>query len=116
MRLPKSLTLLFICILVLTIIAGLSCKKGDSKITIITEDAIVVDKGDIAADGCGWQIKTTLTDSTYSPQNLSIQYQVNNLKVHITYHKLKTRFYCSQITNNPGPGITEIQLDAIANQ
>jgi hypothetical protein len=116
MKLPKRQTLLFICILVLPVMIASSCKKGDSKITILSEDAIVVNTGDIAADGCGWQIKTTLTDSTYSPQNLSAQYQVNNLKVRIAYHKLKTRFYCSQITNNPGPGITEIQLDGIVTQ
>jgi hypothetical protein len=95
----------------------LSCKKSDNnKTVIITEDAIVLDKGDIAADGCGWQIKGSLTDSTYSPQNLNAKYMVNNLRVHIAYHKLAPRFYCSDISNNAGPGITEIQLDSIRTE
>ena len=116
MKLSKLHTFLFIGILVLPVIVTLSCKKGDNRITIISEDAIVMDTGNIAADGCGWQIKTTLTDSIYSPQNLSVQYQVNNLKIHIAYHKLKPRSYCSQIANHPGPGITEIQIDSIKLQ
>jgi hypothetical protein len=89
-----------------------SCKKSDSSILIISEDATIIDRGDIAADGCGWQI-ITKTDSTYVPQNLNSQFQINNLPVHITYHKLKTRYYCGQVANNPGSGITEIQLDNI---
>ncbi|MDB4902655.1 MAG: hypothetical protein JWQ63_1936 [Mucilaginibacter sp.] len=112
MKLLKPPALIFIGILVLSFITTLSCKKSDNSIITISEDATVVDKGSIAADGCGWQM-ITKTDSTYVPQNLSSQFQINNLKVHITYHKLKTRYYCSQIANNPGSGITEIQLDAI---
>ena len=88
-----------------------SCKKDDT-----TADAIILDYGDPAADGCGWFIKIAGSDSTYNPKNLPEMYKMNNLKVHISFRKLKTRFYCSQISNDPGPGTTEIQLDVITKE
>lgn len=113
MKTPNPQTLILFYILFLIAITSLSCNKGGNPFAVKSEDAVVVDRGSIAADGCGWQIITTPGDSTYYPENLSAQFQVNNLKVHITYHKLKPRYSCSQIANDPGPGITEIQLDGI---
>jgi hypothetical protein len=117
MKLSKPRKLLFIAIFAWLAGISFSCKKNDNKHSApISEDAIVVNTGGIAADGCGWQIKTVSADSTYSPQNLSTQYEVNNLKVHIVYHKLIARFYCSQVAGDPGPGITEIQIDSISTR
>lgn len=112
-----NLNKLFVsCIIVSLVISAFfvqSCKKGtDSKITIIIEDAIVVNTGDPAADGCGWLLKTN-TDSTYNAPNLAVQYQVNNLKIHIAYHKLTTRYYCGQLPIPQNHGITQVQLDTI---
>jgi hypothetical protein len=112
MKLSKTLPLL--CILVVSLIIFLSFKKNSmDKNNIISEDATVINTGCIAADGCGWQIKTSQTDSIYSPLDLSDQYHVDNFKIQVSYHKLKTRFYCSKITNNPGPGVAEISIDSI---
>ena len=113
MKLFNPLT--FICILVLSLIITFSFKKNNiDKTTLINEDAIVTNAGSTAADGCGWQIKASRTDSTYSPLDLNTQYQVNNLKIHVSYHKLKTRFYCSQLANDPG--IAEISIDSIKSR
>ncbi|MDB5086356.1 MAG: hypothetical protein JWR09_350 [Mucilaginibacter sp.] len=112
MKLFNPLT--FICILVLSLIITFSFKKNSAdKTTLINEDATIINTGSTAADGCGWQIKTAGTDSIYSPLDLNEQYQVNNLKIHVSYHKLKTRFYCSQVANDPGPGIAEVSIDSI---
>ncbi len=104
------------CIGILTIgaIVISSCKKTNSNQThSFTENATIIDSGSLAADGCDWLIKTDITDSVYNVPNLPAQYHVNNLKVHITYHKLATRFYCGMIPLPQNKGITEIQLDII---
>jgi len=113
MRPSKLIPLSFIFLFMLSLAAIQSCKKGTTAkpVRINGEDAIILNTGDIAADGCGWQIK--IADSAYSPKNLGDQFKVDSLKVRIAYHKLKTRFYCSQIANNPGNGIPEIQIDGI---
>ena len=112
MKLSNALP--FICILVVSLMISFSFKKNSiDKTTIISEDATVINTGCIAADGCGWQIKTSRTDSTFSPLDLGDQYHVNNLKIRVSYHKLKTRFYCSKVADNPGPGVAEIGIDSI---
>ena len=117
MKLTKLSAIGLTCILTLFVFVIYSCKKANTiKSITMSEDATVVYKGDIAADGCGWQIITAINDSTYKPQNLPAAYEVNNLAVHIVYHKLATRFSCSDIANSTGPGITEIQLDSIKNK
>ncbi|WP_183579944.1 hypothetical protein HDF18_25575 [Mucilaginibacter sp. X5P1] len=100
-------------ILTLSVCVILSCKKSDHATNIINADATVLNTGSTAADGCGWLIQVETPDSTFSIPDLPAQYQVNNLKVHIAYHKLATRFYCGQLALAKDPGITEIELDAI---
>src|ERR1700744_6399193 len=70
-----------------------SCKK-DSNIKTFTMDATIKDAGNIAADGCGWQL---LADSTYHPDNLDSQYMVNGIQVSVTFHKTGTRYYCGGV-------------------
>jgi hypothetical protein len=106
---------LFFCaaILVVAIATTAACKKGaTNKPIIFSEDATILDEGDPAADGCGWLIKTS-SDSTYNASALDNQYKINNLKIHIAYHKLKPRYYCGFQAIPQNGGITEIQLDSI---
>ncbi len=103
-------------ILALSICVILSCKKSDHSrgaSKIISADATIINTGPQAADGCGWLIQTDIADSTFNVPDLPVQYQVNNLKVHIAYHTLATRFYCGQVPVGKDPGITEIKLDTI---
>jgi len=45
--------------------------------------ATVIDAGEPLADGCGWLIK--IGDVTYSPDNLSSYFKINNIQVKIKY-------------------------------
>ena len=111
MKTTRLITLTLIS--VSTTIAGAiwSCNKENKVKQTYTEDAIIINTGPVAADGCGWELKTS-TDSIYSPVNLDAQYQVNNLNVHITYEKPGTKFRCGMLAKNPG--VTQIQLDNIS--
>jgi hypothetical protein len=110
MRNLKSL----ICVIVIITIAS-GCKKensGSKTITHISTNAVIINSGPVAADGCGWLIHINGTNEEYSPVNLSPDYQKDSLKVNIAYHVLTTKFFCGQLAG--GGGITQIQLDAIA--
>lgn len=74
-------------------ITFLACKKNDPY-AAVTTDAIVINSGSPAADGCGWIIRIPVTDSTYSPVNLADQYKVSNMKVRVKYKPLATKFSC----------------------
>jgi hypothetical protein len=58
---------LLIGILTLSIIIIFSCTK-ENKVTgpTISTDATIIDAGPVAADGCGWLIKTD-ADSIFMP-------------------------------------------------
>ncbi|HTH82261.1 MAG TPA: hypothetical protein VL490_04980 [Mucilaginibacter sp.] len=111
MKTNRLITLTLISIS--TTIAGAiwSCNKENTVKTTFTEDAIIIDAGPVAADGCGWEIKTG-ADSVYSPINLDTKYQINNLKVHITYEILDSKFQCGSVAQNKG--LIQIKLDAIS--
>ena len=110
MNTPKPKQLFIPGIFLLLFVINFSCKKGEN---LISEEGKVINTGSVAADGCGWQI-VTASDSTYTPQNLSPAYQVDNLKVRISYNKLTQRFFCGFVSTNPG--ITEIKLISITRQ
>jgi hypothetical protein len=114
MKSAKQFTIVIIFILASSL-TMLSCKKHNPvPITEeLTADATVINSGDPAADGCGWLIKISGTDSTYSPKNLPVLDEIANLKVHITYKRLSTKFQCGWL---PGSGPTQIQLDAVIKQ
>jgi hypothetical protein len=117
MKLNKLSLGLSIAIISLIISLIFSYKKGNSSkgnnvnpnIPIISTNATIIDEGDPAVDGCGWIIKTDEADSTFNVPDLAGQYKIANLKVHIDYHKLTTRYFWGF---NP-VGITEIKLDTI---
>lgn len=79
----------------------------------VTVDATVIDAGSPAADGCGWLIEIDGTNNSYSPTNLPDIYKTANLKVHISYKILSTKFQCGMVATNAFP---QIQLDAIAKR
>src|SRR5580698_8586408 len=92
---------LFIAFLLLLV--GSSCKKLENSTPpkTLKTNAIIVNSGEIAADGCGWLIR--LNDQTeFSPVNLSADFQQDNLKVNITYTQLSTSTSCGMVPNNPG--------------
>jgi hypothetical protein len=76
------------------IITVVACTKSDSQNAVVISEAIIYNTGSIAADGCGWTLKATVNDSTYSPQNLDDQYKVNNLKVKVRFHPMRTKLTC----------------------
>jgi hypothetical protein len=66
-------------------------------------EAIVVDLGSPAVDGCGWAIN--IDNITYIPDNLDEQYKQNRLKVMIVYENTSQIYQC--------PGFSEINYDKI---
>ncbi|GAB2978374.1 hypothetical protein GCM10027049_12290 [Mucilaginibacter puniceus] len=92
----------------LTTIAIIACTKGNNDNATIITDAVIYNSGPVAADGCGWTLKAAANDSTYSPINLTADYKVNNLKVKVRFHPLKTKFSCGW-----GAKLTEITIDNI---
>lgn len=88
-------------------ITFIACKKND-QYAAVTTDAVVLNSGAPAADGCGWIIRIPVTDSIYSPVNLTNEYKVNNLKVRIKYKPLTTKFSCGW-----GQNVREISIETI---
>jgi hypothetical protein len=76
-------------LLLVTFLISNSCRKEDAAI------ATIIDEGSIASDGCGWMVK--IGDSTYHPDNLPEQYQVNNLSVSIKYRLYHSSWSCNRI-------------------
>ncbi|HWZ14796.1 MAG TPA: hypothetical protein VNW95_06115 [Mucilaginibacter sp.] len=113
MKLTKQFTSIIIFVFVLPVLTTLSCKKQPINLGDITENATVIDAGSPAADGCGWLIEIDGTNNSYSPTNLPDIYKTANLKVHISYKILSTRFQCGMVATNTFP---QIQLDAITKQ
>jgi hypothetical protein len=79
-------------LLLITFLASNSCRKENSTI------ATIIDEGSIASDGCGWMVK--IGDSTYHPDNLPEQYQVNNLSVSIKYRLYHSNWSCGMLMFN----------------
>ncbi|MBS1686560.1 MAG: hypothetical protein JSS76_17615 [Bacteroidetes bacterium] len=53
--------------------------------------AIILDRGPVAGDGCGWVVQIDSLD--YHPMNLSSGFQVDSLKVNVTYATDTSHFY-----------------------
>jgi hypothetical protein len=98
-----------IYLLLLTTIAT-GCKKENSIKSKSTE-ALIMDTGLIAADGCGWLIK--VDSNIYHPDSLPSGFQKNNLNVVIDYNLLSTKFQCGLDPNNK---LAVIHLNSIKNK
>jgi len=106
---------ILICLAVLVLVVNLCCKKSALPPGEFSVNAIVINLGSPDADGCGWAIKTA-TDTVFHPTNLSAQYEVDSLKIHINYHKLAGKYECGGIPEPLNGGMPEIQIDAISKQ
>lgn len=81
-----------IILLGLTLFIWFSC---DEEQDYRTADAIIIDAGNPAADGCGWLIE--ISNETFKPTELDEQFQENNLSVTIEYKVLYSEWSCGWI-------------------
>jgi hypothetical protein len=82
-----------------------SCKKN---MPVLTANAIIINTGDPAYDGCGWLIKLSSNNTEYSPTNLTPAFQKDSLKVNISYTLLNSKYRCGF-----GPGVQQIKINDI---
>ena len=104
----KSTLLKIVSMVALVVITAMACNKSNNENAAVITEAVVINSGAVAADGCGWIIKIPVTDSTYSPVNLAEDYKVNNLKVKVRFHPMSTKFTCGW-----GAKIREVTIDNI---
>lgn len=104
----KSTLLKIATIVTFVIITAIACSKSNGDKAAVITEAIVINSGAVAADGCGWIIKIPVTDSTYSPVNLAEDYKVNNLKIKVRFHPMTTKFTCGW-----GVKLREVTIDNI---
>jgi uncharacterized protein YcfL len=74
---------------------------------IVETQAVVLDGGSVAADGCGWLIK--IDGVNYSPTYLNTQYQQDGLAVLVTLEYLSTTFTCGLLPTE----IPQIRIEQI---
>jgi hypothetical protein len=110
----KNIKAVISLMLLVTIAYG--CKKenknnGNTKVkTSGVGNAMIVNTGLIAADGCGWLIK--IDSNFYHADNLPEQFQKDSLNVNIDYNLSTSKFQCS---TNPNNLIPVIHLNSINN-
>jgi hypothetical protein len=104
----KSTLFKIVSMVTLVVITNVACTKSDGENAVVISEAIIYNTGAIAADGCGWTLKAAANDSTYSPKNLDDQYKVNNLKVKVRFHPMRTKLTC-------GLGATQLREITIDN-
>jgi hypothetical protein len=103
-----GLTLLF------TIVFG--CKKENTSSntkakTPVAGNAMIVNTGLVAADGCGFLIK--IDSKYYHADNLPEQFQKDGLNVNIDYSSSTSKFQCSTNPNNLIPVIYLNSIDTV---
>jgi hypothetical protein len=111
----RNLKPLICVIVIITIASGCKKENGTKTGTHVVPNAVIINSGPVAADGCGWLVEINGTNEVYSPDNLSPDYQKDSLKVNVTYHILTTKLHCGAFNGGGDEGgITQIHLDAIA--
>jgi hypothetical protein len=77
-----------------------------------TRDGKIINSGPVAADGCGWLIEVPIQDTIihYSPINLSVDFQVDDLQVILTYKRLLSQLRCG-IAASTYPEIEIIEIE-----
>lgn len=87
-------------ILLALVIVGIgfnSCKK-EAGVTV-TSEAIIRNSGPL--QGCGYTIVIQINNSTYSPKNLTSEFQpTDSVKVRVTYELLNTTRACTVIAGS----------------
>ena len=95
--------LIFISLLIFGLI---SCNSDGPEIVEI--QAVVVDGGSVAADGCGWLVK--INGIEYSPTYLSTEYKLDGMSVLVNLEYLSSSFTCGlQPTEIPQIRIEQIR-------
>ena len=89
MKLTTATTLL-LCLFSLCL-ALAACKKNTNACTNSVA-AVILDRGPVAGDGCGWVVRIDSTD--YHPMSLASAYQTDSLKVNVSYSLDTSHFYC----------------------
>lgn len=69
--------------------ATFSCEKVE-----IVEEAIVLDFGDVAADGCGWLLELEDGELVHATNGIPENLQQDSLKVLIDYEAADGQFQC----------------------
>jgi hypothetical protein len=94
--------LLTAALLLLTLLTGISCKKNlyynippDS----LEGTGTLRNTGVPALDGCGWILK--IGDTDYSPDNLPMDFKINNINVKVIYTVSDTKMICGNIAIGP---------------
>ena len=99
--------------LLFMIVSG--CKKENNSNTKTKTpgvgNAMILDTGPVAADGCGWLIK--VGSNYYHADNLPEQFQKDSLNVNIDYNPSTSKFQCSTNPNNLIPVIHINSIDTI---
>ena len=80
---------------------------GSDDLVIVETSGIIIDAGDVAADGCGWVVE--INGTQFSPTYLSPQYQVSGLNVLLKVEFLTTTFNCGL----QGAGLDQIRIEQI---
>ncbi|WP_426667799.1 hypothetical protein ACPPVU_17390 [Mucilaginibacter sp. McL0603] len=104
--------------LMLLVTLAYSCNKENNSTTNSTTktqtpgvgNAMIVNTGPVAADGCGFLIK--VDSNYYHADNLPEQFQKDSLNVNINYDPSTSKFQCS---TNPNNLIPIIHLNSINN-
>ena len=78
-------------IALLTFILICSCSKDSG--STLNATATILNTGDPAADGCGWEIGIDSLPG-YHPDNLNDAFKQNGIKVYIKYNLTKDTFLC----------------------
>lgn len=108
------MTRIFLSGFMLIALLSTSCKKDKQG---IAADATIIDGGDPASDGCGWEL---VLDSepkvVYKADNLTTPYQINNLKVSIRYTTTSAKYTRGFPLNPPSQGYTVLHLTSITKK
>lgn len=84
-----------------------SCKKEKTKANDFTDvTANISYTGEIAYDGCGWQVK--IDNTYYHPDNLAADMQVNNSSVVLSGYITADRYGCGNARNSTGLAVIHI--------
>ena len=115
---PWWRTVIFPWLLLPAFLLALACKKNTA--TAVEEgftiDGKVIYTGPIAADGCEWMVEVdSVKHELWHADNLDASYQVNQQKVHLTYHKVRSNWSCGQIPVQPADAnkLNAIYIDEI---
>ena len=97
----RRITFAFLAILAF---ATFSCEKAE-----IVEEALVLDFGDVAVDGCGWLLELEDGDLVHATNGIPENLQQDSLKVLIDYEDAEGQFQCGLA----GTTYNQIELTSI---